>query len=527
MNGLDNVGRENDEYHYTIELGATYYRLEQFEEALEAYEKAIQIRPFDSSTYINKANCLRKLKLFQRAINTFEYALNLDPRNISAYIGICNTFIKLRDYKAALLAHEIAINLDLRNANAYNSRGMIHRLQGQLKDALNAFDEAIKLSKDGDNLAGFYYNKGLTLCDLGKYDEALEVFEIAIRLEPNKHKYFNEKALLLSRYPSKNSHASIEKQDGDTFDAYLASGDIFLRLQNYEHAVGFYDKAIKLNSQLPQPYAGKGHALYGLNRSIDALEAYTQAIQYHTDDVNCLLNSGEILTNQGEFEEAEMMYDRALQLTPELVAAHEGRANALFELKRYQEALQEYQQIIELDAKNIVAYVSIGDVQTVLRSNDVAAVWYDKTLEYVEGEQNLNRLWLLANPARAPFRPADIQFELLRQFISKASGDARITIALASISPLYDHLFHSQCLAAEKFQHNVRKLSQMLENLPEENRSEALLPITGNDDLRMVQWLIDLKPFAIAGLGMLAHELTLRLKPEPRDDDLFVRFYHV
>jgi superfamily II DNA helicase RecQ/superfamily I DNA/RNA helicase/tetratricopeptide (TPR) repeat protein len=527
MNGLDNVGRENDEYHYTIELGATYYRLEQFEEALEAYEKAIQIRPFDSIAYVNKANCLRKLKLFQLAINAFEYAIYLDPNNVSAYIGICNTSIKLEDFQAALLAHEIAINLDSRNANAYNSRGMIHRLQGQLKEALNAFDEAIKLSKDGDNLAGFYYNKGLTLCDFGRYDEALEGFEIAIRLEPNKHKYFNEKALLLSRYQSKNSHASKEEQDRDTFDAFLASGDIFLRLQNFEHALESYDKAIKLNSQLPQPYAGKGHAFYGLNRSIDALEAYAQAIQYHTIDVNCYLNSGSILTDLCEFGEAMNMYERAFQVAPELVAAHEGRANALFALKRYQEALQAYQHIIALDAKNIVAYVRIGDIQTVLSANEEAAVSYDKALELVEGEQNLDRLWLLANQSRAEFRPAEIQFELLRKIIIKAPRDTRITIALIGMSTLYEHLYEPQCLPAEEFQLNVRKLVQVLESLPEEIRSEALLHISGNDDIRTMQLLIALNPFAIAGLGILARKLTLRLKPEPRADDLFIRFYHV
>src|SRR5437763_13912935 len=42
-----------------------------------------------------------------------------------------------------------------------------------------------------------------------------------------------------------------------------------------------------------------------------------------------------------------------------------------------------------------------------------------------------------------------------------------------------------------------------------------------------MQMLILPQPFAIAGLGTLAYNLTLQLKPEPCADDLFMRFYHV
>ena len=384
-----------------------------------------------------------------------------------------------------------------------------------------------KLTKSPDE----YLADGEKYYGLSLYEEALQMFDKVLQTDPRDTRAHvrKGKALLgLKRYEEafQSFQRAILLQPPHPV-ALVGRGEALFELAFYEQALESFDEALKFNPQLPEAHAGKGHSLFALNQDIDALKAYTKAIQYRTDNVNCFLNSGEILTNMSKFEDAVIMYDQALQLTPELVAAHEARANALFELKRYQEALQAYQLIISLNEKNIMAYVRIGDIQTVFRANEEATVSYDKALALVKDEQNLNRLWLLTNPASAPFRSTDIQFELLRQFIIKAPGDARITIALASISTLYDHLFNSQCLAAEKFQHNVRVLSKVLENLPEEKRSEALSLISGNDDIRMVQLLIILKPFTIAGLATLAHTLTLRLKPEPRADDLFVRFYHV
>ena len=123
--------------------------------------------------------------------------------------------------------------------------------------------------------------------------------------------------------------------------------------------------------------------------------------------------------------------------------------------RHYQEALAAYQHLAALDEENMVAHVNIGDLQTLLGVGEEATVSYRKALELVQDEQDPHRLWPLADPARAPFRPTDIQFELLRQFIIKAPYDRRISIALTGINALYEHLFDPQNLSAEKLQLNV------------------------------------------------------------------------
>lgn len=224
--GADNAYATDDQSQKSIlmQMGLAYYRIGLYQKALAVYEEAIRIAPNDAVVYIGKGNCLRKFDHYQSAINCYEQALTLDSKNVSAYIGMCYSYIKLENFKAALEAHEIAIILDSRNANAYNCRGIIYRLERQLEEALKAFTEAILLSKDEDNLAGFYFNKGLTLCDLKRYNEALEAYENAIRLEPDKAKYLSEKAELIAKLKAQNGLENI-RASTKSLSEYLNEGE--------------------------------------------------------------------------------------------------------------------------------------------------------------------------------------------------------------------------------------------------------------------------------------------------------------
>ena len=56
--------------------------------------------------------------------------------------------------------------------------------QGNYADAIQALDEAIRLSPNDPNNAIAWNNKGLALYSQGEYDEAVKAYEEAIRLNP-------------------------------------------------------------------------------------------------------------------------------------------------------------------------------------------------------------------------------------------------------------------------------------------------------------------------------------------------------
>jgi tetratricopeptide (TPR) repeat protein len=66
--------------------------------------------------------------------------------------------------------------------------------QGNLKEAIEAYDRAIKLDPD---FAAAWNNKGVALNNLSKHNEAMDAFDKAIELVPNLATAWNNKVIML------------------------------------------------------------------------------------------------------------------------------------------------------------------------------------------------------------------------------------------------------------------------------------------------------------------------------------------
>ncbi len=85
-------------------------------------------------------------------------------------------------WKEAINAYNESIRLRPDNAVAYSNRGVAKRNLGQYKAALTDSNKAIKL--DPDNAAA-YNNRGYAKTNLGQYEEALTDSNKAIKLDPD------------------------------------------------------------------------------------------------------------------------------------------------------------------------------------------------------------------------------------------------------------------------------------------------------------------------------------------------------
>lgn len=59
--------------------------LKRYQEAIDSYDKAIQLNPNYSNVYYNKGNSLRDLKRYQEAIDCYDKAIELNPNDLDAY----------------------------------------------------------------------------------------------------------------------------------------------------------------------------------------------------------------------------------------------------------------------------------------------------------------------------------------------------------------------------------------------------------------------------------------------------------
>jgi tetratricopeptide (TPR) repeat protein len=163
-------------------LGVTLQEQGKFQEAVQAFNKALALKPDYADAYSNRGNALSDLGQLQEAVQSYEMAVEFKPDYAEAYSNLGNAYHKLGWLEDAVESCEKAIVLKPDYADAYNNRGNALRDLGQLQAALESYEKALVLSPDH---AEAYSNRGNVLGDLGQLQEALESYEKAIALKPD------------------------------------------------------------------------------------------------------------------------------------------------------------------------------------------------------------------------------------------------------------------------------------------------------------------------------------------------------
>ena len=87
------------------------------------------------------------------------------------------------------------------SAEEWNKKGMRFHGEHKYSEAINAYDEAIKIKP---KFITAWSNKGRALYDLGRYDEAIVVYDHAIIIDPTDSLLLNKKALVLEAQGKKS-----------------------------------------------------------------------------------------------------------------------------------------------------------------------------------------------------------------------------------------------------------------------------------------------------------------------------------
>lgn len=182
------------------------------------------------------------------------------------------------------------------------------------------------------------FEKGLTLFNEGKYEQALPYFTKATEMDPNHMKsylYMGRSYLKLNRWieaisPLKNAYSLAPQETtkaigGDLFNAFLGAGVAEFQKGNYRGAIDFLKEGLNLKP-------GSKEALGQLGKT--------------------LLAFGTKLLGEKRFPEAISAFKEALQVSPNNFAAYLGMAKAFFQSGDFAKALQAVRESIKIDPKS-------------------------------------------------------------------------------------------------------------------------------------------------------------------------------
>ncbi len=147
-----NIGSEDVDVEQLIDVGLSYMGINRFEEATETFERAANFAEEDSleaqEAWVNKGAAHAQLEEFDQAIGAYQEALRIDEESEHAATAETNLAYSLWESgrgEQALEHAERAVETDPRFAEAWYNRGFLLVERGLAEDAVKCFDNAIRL----------------------------------------------------------------------------------------------------------------------------------------------------------------------------------------------------------------------------------------------------------------------------------------------------------------------------------------------------------------------------------------------
>ncbi len=213
-------------------------------------------------------------------------------------------------------------------------KGEKHLEKGQFEDALRIFDFALKL--DGNNEKLWEY-KSMALNELDRVDEAFECLEKIAEINPEKKKWLSQMR--------KNSE--IERCDKLMKDAELLVAD-----QQYKRAMSNYKEVIKSDPTCTDAYMNIGICYDLLGDYSSAIDFYDMALEIFPLFPKAWLNKAITYQNMRDFGMALLCYGRAIELDRKYSPAYYNKGVLLMETGDYRLALECFTKTLDIDPIN-------------------------------------------------------------------------------------------------------------------------------------------------------------------------------
>ncbi len=232
-----------------LALGAAYDQLKRSKDAVAAYQRAAGLDPGDTRTMGALAQALLNDNQLDAALKEYRDLSEADPDDTSALIHISE----------------------------------IQRRQGKYEDALATIRKALK--KDPDSLeAG--YNEGLLLDVLGRYDEAVQVYEHMVDLTSHAN----------------GAYTSEEKNNRGIFLERL--GSVYHEQNKVDQAIATYQKMIDLGGDTAlRGYQGQVDTYRDAKMFDKAVEVSRKAVEANPKNRDLKLMLAGELTDLGKTDE--------------------------------------------------------------------------------------------------------------------------------------------------------------------------------------------------------------------------------
>ncbi len=354
-----------------LRLGEVREKQEDGPKALAAYIRAADLLPDNNEAHLRAANYLIAARRFEDARTTAAKVVAREPRNIEALILVGNASAGLNDWDRAISELQAAQKLDASDSRIYNNLGWFEALRGRSEQAESVFRGAVELAPKS---AAAHMALANYLTATGRRAEAERSLRTAISVEPTHVPALRALGWLLTMTnrageaePFFVAAAQHDPQPGSKLllaDSYVWSGrdaDATRVLEQLKEDKTTAEPAMARLALIAYRVGNRAGA-EGLVKALLAL---------NPRNVDARLLSIRLAQDDGKLSEALSAAEKLTNDLPQLAEAHFLRGRILASLRRYDEGIKAFSEVIRLNPRAVTARLYLARLH--LESGQVAA----------------------------------------------------------------------------------------------------------------------------------------------------------
>lgn len=475
--------------------GNTAYAKKDYAAAIEHYTKAIETVP-DHVYYSNRAACFAAMNDQDKVIEDTTASLKLEPtyikalnRRALAYDTVGRHQEALLDYTASSIMDNFqneaaagAIERLLKKIAETKSKEMLAERSDRMPSYsfigayLDAFRQqpAPEITSDDESLGDVHLKRGLEATAAKQYKEAivhldtalsksfstpeleslalnasatykfvkadvktaLTEIDRAIELSPSMTNSYVKRASMHMESGDREStmidfQKAIDLNANDP-DIYYHRGQCNFILQEFAAAARDYQKSIDLDPAFVFSHIQLGVAQYKLGSTSASMSTFRRCISRFPDSAEVYNYYGELLLDQGKFEEAIERFDTAIQLERSAADGHKNvmplinKALAVFQWKKDMSQAEELcRRALMLDSESDVALATLSQFLLTQGKAKDALQYFQRSAEVARTEAEIINALSYAEATRTQLEVERAYPDLAQKMANLAAAAAR------------------------------------------------------------------------------------------------------
>jgi tetratricopeptide (TPR) repeat protein len=255
----------------------------KYDDAIRSYNLILEADPGNGEINYYKGRSLFYNENYEEATHCFEQVTHDKFKEEALFYRILSLFNCFK-YDEAFIEAENAIQLNLSKKDRFHDmKGEVLNKQGKHKEAIYEYKQAIELNPES---AVYYFSMASALNDIDSFIESLEYIDKCIEIEPSR------------------------------LEAYIVKSYSHFKLDEYMKCIEQCDIALELDPNNLAAMQNRGSSLKRLGRKQDAEEMYIRGLKINPNYYGLLFLKLLILGDKGLIQDALIVSDRILEISP-------------------------------------------------------------------------------------------------------------------------------------------------------------------------------------------------------------------